>query len=599
MANVFDAQVKAVDAFSGPMSRMMKGMRDIIAASKGVTKTSAEGSKSAANAAKESAEVVEETAHKASKSAAKAAKDIKESAHAAEEATHKAEAAHLRYFRSMGAHVRLLHGHFGELNASIGEVGKSLKEFLPALGALGAGASLVGMFEMTKETAEAAIAMDAAAQQAGVTAKEYAGLAWAAKESGKSAEIMDRGMKRLNVTMGDVTLGKNKDAAAVFAHMGIKLQDSAHHARSTVDVLKDLADGFSKTKDATLRASAAQIIMSRAGVEMLPILMRGRNGLADLIKAGEDYADIGDDAPRDKLKEFGHTWGEMDAAAEGFKTRLSTELAPALQPIVELARDWIMANRDWIATAMASRVQALGDAVKGILGAIDDVHKGTKTWGQVIREGAANHIELTAAVGGLMLVLGSPLLTAIRSAGLAFLSLGRFVRGVTLLMRASPMITLALALAAVAAVIIEQWDPTLPFFTNILNGIKSVFVSVWSYIEPIVDSLKGAFNWLSHTNFGKTLGLDHLPATVAAGVQYVGNVLTGPAGNPEYAGVPGGLYRPGGPALSAAQQKGEVRVKVDFANAPPGTQVRSDVSGIAQPPDTSVGYSNPLVVGGF
>jgi len=60
---------------------------------------------------------------------------------------------------------------------------------------------------------------------------------------------------------------------------------------------------------------------------------------------------------------------------------------------------------------------------------------------------------------------------------------------------------------------------------------------------------------------------------------------------------PSPLYRPGGPAQANVQNQGEVRVKVDFGNAPPGTKVQSGASGIAQPPETSVGYSNPLAHG--
>lgn len=570
MANVFDAQVKAVDAFSGPMSRMVKGMRDIITAAKGVSKTSAEGSKAAAHAAKESSHAIEET-------------------------THHAEAAHLRYFRSMGAHVRLLHGHFGELNTSIGEIGNSLKELLPALGALGAGATLAGMFEMTKETAEAAIAMDAAAQQAGVTASEYAGLTFAAKESGIAGDTMTRSMERLNRTMGDSIAGKNKDAAALFSHLGINLKDAQGHTRAMMDIMPQLTDAFAATKDPTMQARMAFALFGRAGQELLPVLLKGRDGLDEMVKAGAKFADLGSPEDRERLKEFGHSWGEMDAAAEGFKTRLSTELAPALQPIVELARDWIMANRDWIATAMADKVRTLATALRAmdIGGVIDNI----RDWVRWIHDATAGHGRLLAIVGAVTLAMGSPFYTVVTRMGGALMLVVNIIRGMTMLLIANPIGAAIAAIAVAALLIYENWTPIKAFFVSLWAGITAAFDSAWVKIKPIVDSMRAAVSWVKDSWVGKGLALAVAP--VAAAAQAVGNVLTGPAGNPEYAGVPGGLYRPGGPALSAAQQKGEVRVKVDFANAPPGTQVRSDASGIAQPPDTSVGYSNPLVVGGF
>ncbi len=592
MANVFDAQVKAVDAFSGPISRMVKGMRAIIDAAKGITQASSEGSKTAAKAAGESAHAIAKTAHQASKASTEAAR---ESAHSAEEAVHHAEAAHLRYFRSMGAHVRLLHGHFGELNASIGEIGNSLKELLPAFGVLGAGVTLAGMFEVTKETAEAAIAMDAAAQQAGVTASQYAGLTFAAKESGLAGDTMTRSMERLNRTMGDSIAGKNKDAAALFQHLGINLKDAKGHTRAMMDVLPQLTEAFAATKDPTMQARMAFALFGRAGQELLPILLRGKEGITEMVDAGAKFADIGTDEERERLKEFGHTWGEMDAAAEGFKTRLATELAPALQPVIELARDWIMANRDWIATAMADKVRMLATWLRS-LDLTKIIHQ-MEEWTQSIRSSVESHGGLKTVIGAVMLMLGSPLIVAIAAVGSAFLTLGTIIATTGSFMLANPIVAAVMAIGAAAMLIYKYWDPIKAFFIDLWAGITAAFDSAWAKIQPIVQSLKAAIGWVKDSWVGKGLAVaGHAVASVA---QTVGDVVTGPTGSPEYAGAPGALYRPGGPALTAAQQRGEVRVKVDFANAPPGTRVTTDANGIARPPDTSVGYSNPLAFGGM
>lgn len=633
--NVFDAGIKAVDkGFAGTIRSMMRGIREIVDATRGMAKSSAEGAKATGHAGHEAAKAV----HGAAEGVKKASHEVEKSLHGVEKAEDHAEAHHIRYFRALGAHVRLLHGHMGELNASIGEVGNSLKEFLPALGALAAGGSLVGMFEMTHEAAEAAIAFDATAQKIGVTSEQLAGLNWAAKESGLAGDTMTRSMMRLNRTMGDAAAGKNKGAAALFKHLGISLKDAHGHMRSTMDLMPQLTDAFAATKDPTMQARMAFALFGRAGQELLPILLQGREGLDEMVKAGAKFADLGTDEERAKLKEFGHAWGEMDAAAEGFKTRLSTELAPALQPIVELARDWIMANRDWIAQGLAHRVQLLGEALRGI--DLKEIILDIAHFVDRVRDLTRGHGELIAIVGAATLILGSPLTGAVRSAIEIFTGLGRVIMWLGALMWANPILA-AIGLVLGGAVllythwdwvkervgavfnwfsgqtgwvkalltaiapfvflpmlIVEHWEPIKAFFTTLWAGITSAFDAAWAKIKPIVDAMERAVSWVQGSWIGRHLGGGVGPTGEA---QQRASRQDAPAANawgmPTFGPGSGNtpdLYRQGGPALAAAQQKGEVRVKVDLTNAPPGTKVSTSASGIAQAPETNVGYSNPL-----
>lgn len=53
--------------------------------------------------------------------------------------------------------------------------------------------------------------------------------------------------------------------------------------------------------------------------------------------------------------------------------------------------------------------------------------------------------------------------------------------------------------------------------------------------------------------------------------------------------------REGGSAPAATPpQNGEVTVRVDIANLPPGSKVDTKSTGIASPPETNVGYASPV-----
>jgi hypothetical protein len=611
-ANIFDAQIRAVDAASGPIRALVRGMHGIMDAARGVSKSSAEGAKAAGKAGKDAAAAVE---------------------HAAV----KAEAAHLRYFRSMGAHVRLLNGHFGSLNASIGAVSGSFTKFLPMLGALGAGGSLLGLFTMTKAAAEAAVAGEALTLKLGITGKQLGGLSFAAKESGVATESMTGGLEKLNKTLGMAAAGKGKDAAALFHHLGINMKDAAGHTRGTADLMPELADAFAKTQDPAMRALMATTLFGKAGQDMLPMLMKGRKALEELTEAGAKFGYIATPEQKAGLKEFAHNWDELEAAVSGFKKQIASALGGVLAPVIAAVRDWVMANRDWIATGITEKVRVLADVIRDHATEIWAVVTSLTGWVRWTFELIESHGTLAKAIGGILLVMGSPLGGAITGAVSLFATLGRVLLSLGALMWANPILaaiglvaggafllyenwdwvkqkvgavftwfstqngwvkTLLTALAPFIFVpmqIYEHWEPVKAFFTSLWNAVTAAFDAAWGHIKPIIEQIGGAADWVANSSLGKAAGaVWNAPSSIAHSVMHA---VSGGGDDQAPGAAPAALYRPDGPAMAGVQNKGEVRVKVDIGNAPPGTKVQSDATGIAQPPDTSVGYSNPLAHG--
>ncbi len=608
MANVFDAQIRAVDAFGGPIRRMMAGMRGIIGAARGVTRTSAEGAKAAGAAGKASGTALETAAH-------------------------KAEAAHLRYFRSMGAHVRLLHGQFGSLNTSITAVSSSFAKFLPALGALSAGGSLVGLFMMVKGASEGQIAADALTTKLGITGKQLGALSWAAKASGVDTEVMVGSLEKLNKTLGAAVAGKGKDAANLFAHLGIKMKDAAGHTRSTADLMPELADAFKKTQDPAMRALMATTLFGKQGQELLPVLMQGKDALLEFGAAAAKFGYIATPEQKQGLRDFAHNWDEMEAAIGGFKKQITSTLAPIMAPIVALARDWVVANKAWIATMITDKVQMLATAISQIN--FREIIADTTAWVHWTYDLIQSHGGLRTVLGALALFMGSPMISAVSGVIGVFGMLGRVIVGLGSLMWANPILA-SIAIVAGAAYLLyenwdwvkkqvgavfdwfshqdgwvktlltilapmifvpmqiyEHWEPIKEFFKTLWDGITGAFDAGWARVKPIMDAMKGGMDWVRNSSFGRMLG-----TVGSAGAGATGTAETGAPYNPWSGGAPPqDLYRPGGPALAGAQGQGQVRVQVDLTGAPPGTKVTSTASGIAQPPDTNVGFSNPMAFG--
>ena len=522
--------------------------------------------------------------------------------------------------------MNLLRGHLGSLNASIGSVGSSLTAFLPALGVLGAGASLVGMVAMTRSLADAAVEGDALSKKLGMSMKDLSGFRQAAKETHVATETMVGGLEKFNRTLGMVVAGKAKDAAAALHHLGLSNKQIGDYAKNPAALLPKLADAFAKTQSPATRAAVATMLFGKAGQELLPILMLGGDALDEMGKKAAKLNYFATPEQKKALIELSHGFEDLDTAASGFKKEIGSALAPILVPIVKSMTDWILANRDWIATGIVNKVQALFEALKPLGPVIQGVMDGTTSWGQGLMKVSDGHYGLMAVIGAFTLALGSPLIGAVTGVIGIMAALRNVLLGLAVVAWANPIVA-GVALAAAAAYVLiyhwdkvkdamawvwqqmkegaeatrSYWEPLRDFFVTLWDSIAGAFTRGWDKIKAIIDSLKNAVNWARSSGLGHMLGLDEDSMADTSKGRAGGNSARGhPAGalapfNPwQYPGV----YQPGSAVSQPpVPQNGKVDVKIDFANTPPGTQIRTDADGIAERPEVTAGYANPLAFG--
>ncbi len=109
------------------------------------------------------------------------------------------------------------------------------------------------------------------AQKIGTTTEELSKLKFAASQSGVNVEQLSVAFSKLNKNMvaGDT----------VFASLGINLKNNDGSLRSNVEVLKDIADKFSKTTDNATKSAMAIAFFGKAGAGLIPLLNEGRDGI--------------------------------------------------------------------------------------------------------------------------------------------------------------------------------------------------------------------------------------------------------------------------------------------------------------------------------
>ena len=147
-------------------------------------------------------------------------------------------------------------------------------------------------------------------------------LNFAATQSGVSSETLANGLKFLEKNMAAGT--------AEFGKLGVATRDSGGHLRSAHAVLLDTAGALSHMTNGAERSAVVLKIFGRSGLDMLPMLLKGKEGLLALEQAASKYGLVltGENMAAIKANVAAHR--ELDAAMMGAKVQIGINVLPAL-----------------------------------------------------------------------------------------------------------------------------------------------------------------------------------------------------------------------------------------------------------------------------
>src|SRR3990172_8398936 len=143
---------------------------------------------------------------------------------------------------------------------------------------------------------------------------------------------VEAGIKTLTRNMAAAADG-NADATLAFQRLGISIKDSDGQLRRVEDILPEIADAFKGMKNQTQAAAMAQEVLGKAGVDLLPVLRNGSDGLAKVRdEAGKLGAIISTQTAK-AAGELDDTMNDTTKAVTGLQVALGQALTPALQAI--------------------------------------------------------------------------------------------------------------------------------------------------------------------------------------------------------------------------------------------------------------------------
>lgn len=214
----------------------------------------------------------------------------------------------------------------------------------------------------------------------GIGTEALSGYAYAAKQTGTDIEGLGRGLKILAknaAEAADATSGKGK----LFAALGVDVKDAAGNLKQLDILLPEVADKFKELEDGTTKATLAQELFGKSGLELTEFLNQGADGLDAMAKKAEALGIIISQETADAADEFNDQLGDLKAAMGGLSTQIAAELLPDLIQLVKAVNEFVADGGN--AVKIADGIGKSFDVLSGIWGVasktIDVVNAGFGT----------------------------------------------------------------------------------------------------------------------------------------------------------------------------------------------------------------------------
>ena len=201
---------------------------------------------------------------------------------------------------TLGKLVVSLEANIVEFTSAMGVANKTARDAMQgvssavegakhALELLGVAATIHEFVEMGKRAVEAGDQLAKLSEKTGISVERLSELKFAGQLADVGLDALATGIKKLSVNMEDALTSKTGKAAEAFKALGISVKDtSTGGLRSADDVLYDLADSFEGMKDGAGKTAFAVAILGRAGMDLIPVLNKGSEGLKAAAKEAQD-----------------------------------------------------------------------------------------------------------------------------------------------------------------------------------------------------------------------------------------------------------------------------------------------------------------------
>ncbi len=356
------------------------------------------------------------------------------------------------------------------------------------------------IIDWLQSSIDAADEISKMSQKVGISTETLSGWSKAAQQAGVDQNALTMGLVKLAKAQDDAKAG-NKQTVADLQRVGLSMKDI-----QTGDLqsnFEKISDTFAKYGDGASKAAAATKVFGKAGVELVPLLNAGSDGLKQYVQWAKAYGIAVSTDGAKSAENFNDTLERLKWVGQGLSMQITQQLTPALAALADKANaffqsaDWkkfldgVSASAKWVADNIDEIITALKYLAEtwSMIFALN-VTKNIIDWGLALASASKAATEAGAAVKGFSAITQASFANAYKSIGalgIAFNLLGAAIIGAQIGNYLSDQF-LEVRLAGIAFV-----DGTLVGWEKIKQGAKLAWAAIEYAWDATMDAMKAQF----------------------------------------------------------------------------------------------------------
>lgn len=249
---------------------------------------------------------------------------------------------------------------FDSIRGNLSKLGDEANRVKGLLAGLGVSLSVAGFVAMIKSAIDAADQLNKLSQKIGISVEALSTLRYAAQLADVDLETLQTSIKTLSQNISEANAGIG-DGAEVFKALGISVKNADGSVRSTEDVLLQVASVFSRMEDGAVKSALAVKLFGRNGLEMIPFLNLGADGINRLTAEAERLGLKLTTATAQAAETFNDNLIALKASSSSLSIALANDLLPELVNITSAMRE--AANEAGILKALWVGLGGIGDLI--------------------------------------------------------------------------------------------------------------------------------------------------------------------------------------------------------------------------------------------
>ena len=233
--------------------------------------------------------------------------------------------------------------------------------------------SIAGVAALADNWSRLGRATSYAAGNIGISTQELQTFQGMGRLAGMSADQATGSLQGLANTLQNAQWGRDNGALMLLNRLGVGIKHTASGAVDASGEFMALATAISKIKN----PQAQMVAAGKFGMsEWLPLIRQGPQAMRELQERAQALGMVMSTSAVKSATDFANSLDYLQGAGLGLKNSVMEQLTPAIKPLTDGLADWIVQNRELIATDVGEWARDFAKWVKSIdwKGVGDDIH---------------------------------------------------------------------------------------------------------------------------------------------------------------------------------------------------------------------------------